>query len=136
MGRVINPESAGKERTRLVRAVILALRELMRQGEPNETARDLAAFIVLALEAIWTTIDASVTAWEKRDYWLKADRFRMEWAWTQRLGGAMRAALLKEDWQAVAMTAVQVGEKLGSIKVPERHRLGAPWVGAWKQLHG
>jgi len=75
---VINTENAGKERTQLTRAVVLALRELMRQTETNRETQDLAAFIVLALENIAATIDSSVEAWEKRGYWLKADRFRMD----------------------------------------------------------
>lgn len=134
MGRVINPESAGKDRTRLTRAVVLALKELMHQTRPDDTTRDLAAFIALALDEVSETIDASVGAWEKRGYWLKADRFRMEWAWAEKLGTAMREAVLVEDWPRVAMTAAQVTEKLKDVDVPARHKLGTPWVGAWKQL--
>jgi hypothetical protein len=133
---VINPESAGKERNRMTKAVMLALRELLRQPETSDQTRDLAAFIALALDAIWETIDPSVEAWEKRGYWLKADRFRMEWAWAQKLAKAMRQAVLADDWGNVALTCVQIGEKLGHIKLAERHRLGTPWVGAWKILEG
>ncbi len=134
MGRVINPETASKERTRLTRAVVLALRELMRQSEPDEHTRDLAAFIVLALDEVDSTIDASVGAWEKRGYWIKADRFRMEWDWAGKLSNTMRTALLEENWPVVAMTAAQVTEKLKDIKVPQRHQLGTPWEGAWDQM--
>jgi hypothetical protein len=134
LGRVINPESASKERTRLTRAVVLAIRELMRQTEPNGVTRDLAAFIALALESVAESIDPSVEAWEKRGYWLKADRFRMEWAWTEKLGKAMRQAISNEDWPSVAMTAAQVAEKLKSVEVPQRHRLGTPWEGAWDKM--
>jgi hypothetical protein len=134
LGRVINPESASKERTRLTRAVVLAIRELMRQTEANEDTRDLAAFIALALEEVASSIDPSVEAWEKRGYWLKADRFRMEWAWTGKLGQAMHQAVLADDWPAVALTAAQVAEKLKSVDVPQKHRLGTPWTGAWEHL--
>ena len=134
VSRVINPESAGKERTQLSRAVVLALRELMRKSEVDEQTRDLAAFIYLALRSIYATIDSSVTAWEKRGYWLKADRFRMEWAWSESLSQALLKAIRAEDWGGVALTAAQVFQKLKDIEVPQRHRLGEPWVGAWKQL--
>ena len=134
MSRVINPDGVGKERTRLTRAVVLAIRELMQQSEPNEDTRDLAAFIALALDAVAGTIDTSVSAWEKRGYWLKADRFRMDWAWAEKYGSAMRQAVLKNDWGSVAMTAAQVTEKLKDVKVPKRHRLGTPWTGAWEKL--
>ncbi len=134
MGRVINPESAGKERTRLVKGTVLAMRELMRQTQPDELSQDLAAFIALALLEIAEGIDASVLAWEKKGYWVKADRFRLEWDWSARLGDQMRQAILANDWAGVARTAVQVAGKLSSVKVAEHHRLGTPWVGAYRKL--
>lgn len=130
MSRVINPDSVGKERTHLTKSIVLALRTLAKQTEVDEETRDLAAFIALALLRIDTTIDISVQAWEKRGYWVKADKFRMEWMWTKQMGEQMRAAVLGEDWGAVAMISAQVGQKLVKVKVPDRHRLGTPWVGA------
>lgn len=134
MSRVINPEGAGKERNRLVKSIVLAIRELMRQPEPNDYSRDLAAYISLALMEISETVEASVAAWEKKGYWVKADRFRMDWAWSDRFGKQMREALLNEDWGSVAAIAVQVASKLGNVDVPVRHRLGTPWEGAWHAL--
>lgn len=134
LGRVINPETAGKERTQLVRAVVLALRELMQQQQPDMTTKDLAAFLALALESIYATIDTSVAAWEKRDYWVKADRFRMEWNWSDRLGKTMRQAVQQEDWAGVAKTAAEIGMRVNHVKVPQRHKLGTPWVGAYQKM--
>lgn len=134
MSRVINPETAGKERNRLTRAIVLSIRELMGQNEPNDTTRDLAAFISLALIAIDETIDSSVAAWEKRGYWVKADRYRMEWLWSGKYGKEMGEAVLNDDWQNVAIIAAKTAEKLKQIKIPQRHRLGKPWVGAYHQL--
>ncbi|MHB0923373.1 MAG: hypothetical protein ACYC6H_06260 [Bellilinea sp.] len=134
MSRVINPESAGKLRNNLTRAVVLAIRELMKQPEPNEAAHDLAAFIVLALEDIAGTIDVSVQAWEKRDYWVKADRFRMEWDWAGTLGREMRSALQTEDWGRIAVNTARVAQKLGKITIPERNRIGTPWNGAYEKF--
>ena len=136
MGRVINLEGVGKERKNLTRAVVLALRELMQQTEPDQTTRDLAAFISLALDEIYQTIDESVAAWEKRGYWLKADRFRLEWAWSETLSKNMRNAVLQDDWPQVAITAANVAQKLNTVALPQRHRLGTPWVGAWDKLKG
>jgi hypothetical protein len=134
MSRVINPDSAGKERTRLTKAIVIAIRELARQSEPNNEARDLAAFIALALQTIAGGIDVSVAAWEKRDYWVKADRFRMDWAWAGQMGEKMKAAVMEDDWGSVASLAAQIGQKLAKVKVSENHRMGTPWVGTWEQL--
>jgi hypothetical protein len=134
VGRLINPENAGKERIRLTRAVVLALRELGRQTAPGAEARDLAAFMALALEAIAATIDASVAAWEKRGYWVKADRFRMDWQWTGTMARKLREALLAGDWGQVAALSAQIAQKLDKVTVPERHRIGRPWQGAWEEF--
>lgn len=133
---MINPEGAGKERNLLVRSVVLALRELMQQTEPNQATMDLAAYIAMALSQIDQTVEVSVSAWEKRGYWLKADRFRLDWAWANRLGETMRAAVLDEDWGAVALTAGQVAQRLKDVAVPKRGGVGTPWIGARKRLNG
>ena len=135
MSRVINPDSAGKERTRLTKAIVISIRELAKQTEPNAEARDLAAFIAFALQTIADGIDVSVAAWEKRDYWVKADRFRMEWTWAGQMGEKMKAAVLTDDWGNVAMLSAQIAQKLQKVKVSENHRMGKPWVGAWEKLN-
>ena len=134
MGRVINLEGAGKERNKLVKTIVLAMRELMRQPAPDEHSRDLAAYIATSLLEINETVEAAVGAWEKKGHWVKADRFRMDWQWSGRLGNTMREAVLKEDWGTVAMTAAQVAERLKDVDVPKRHGLGEPWMGARKKL--
>ena len=134
MSRVINPESAGKDRTRLTKAIVLAVRELAKQNEVTDEVKDLAAFISLALKTISEGIDVSVLAWEKRDYWIKADRFRMEWAWTGQYADKIKVAIFTDDWGTVAMSMPQIAQKLSKVQVSENHRLGKPWVGAFKQL--
>ena len=134
MSRVINPETAGKQRNQLIRGIVLALRELSGQSQPDDKTRDLAAFISLALLNIYDSLDTSVAAWEKRGYWLKADRYRMEWSWTGRLGKQIGGATLEDDWADVAVAVAEVAEKLSDVKLPAKNRLGSPWVGAWAQL--
>ena len=134
MSRVINTENIGTQRTRMCKGVVLAIRELMSQSKPDSKSRDLAAFIALSLEAIADTVEKTVTPWEKRDYWVKADRFRMEWAWAEKLAKLMHKAALAEDWPEIAMIAAQVGQQLSNVKVSPRHRMGTPWVGAWEKL--
>jgi hypothetical protein len=134
LSRIINIESAGKERSHLSKLIVLAIRELALQNGTGVEKKDLAAFIAQALERIDGTIDISVTAWEKRGYWVKADRFRMEWAWTRILSKKMQHALQTDDWATVAVVAAQSAQKLQKITVSPNHRLGKPWIGAWKGL--
>jgi len=134
LSRVINPESAGKERTQLTKAIVLSVRELAKQKEVTDEAKDLAAFIALALKSISEGIDVSVAAWEKRDYWIKADKFRMEWMWTGQIADKMKVAIFTDDWGTIAMLMPQIAQKLNKLVVSDNHRLGRPWVGAFKQL--
>ena len=134
MSPIINPDSAGKERTRLTKAIALAVRELAKQNQVTQEAKDLAAFIALALRIISEGIDVSVAAWEKRDYWIKADKFRMEWTWTGQVADKMKTAVLTDDWGTVALISAQIAQKFNKILVSENHRLGKPWVGAYNQL--
>ncbi|WP_299028331.1 hypothetical protein [uncultured Thermanaerothrix sp.] len=134
MSRVIQTDSVGKQRQTLVRALALAVRELMRQGTINAQTRDLVAFLVLAMEEIAQNIDETVKAWEKRGYWLKADRFRLDWEWTQVVSRRLRQALAEEDWEGIVPLVGEVASRVGHVQIPVRHRLGEPWRGAWEKL--
>ncbi|HEU0294148.1 MAG TPA: hypothetical protein VFR47_15515 [Anaerolineales bacterium] len=134
MSRLINPDSAGKDRTRLSKAIVLSIRELAKQRDVTSETKDLAAFIALALQNISEGIDTSVVAWEKRGYWVKADRFRMEWIWTGQYAEKMKNAVLQDDWATIAMLMPQIAQKFGKVVVSDNHRLGKPWVGAYGQL--
>ena len=134
MGHVIKIESAGKNRNQLMRSIALAVRGLTQQAEVNLQVRDLTAFITLALESVGETIDESVIAWEKRGYWIKADKFRQEWTWTITLSQKLRKALSEENWIEVAQIIAQVAEKVKNVYLPRRSNLGTPWVGAWNKF--
>lgn len=110
------------------------MRDLARQKDVTAETRDLASFISIALQTIADGIDSSVTAWEKRDYWIKADKFRMEWAWAGQTAQKMRTAVLSDDWASVAILSAHAAQKLAKIQVSENHRLGKPWIGAYRQL--
>lgn len=134
MGRIITSESAGKDRTRLTKIVVIAIRELLRQKEPGDLSRDLIACVLMSLDGIYDTVDASVEAWEKRGYWLKADRFRMDWQWTKIIADKMRPLVLSENYGELIPLMVEVLQALDSVKVSENHRLGTSWTGAWNEL--
>jgi hypothetical protein len=134
LSRLIKTDTVGKDRTRLTKGIVLAIRELAKQKDITAETKDLAAFITLALQTISEGIDESVAAWEKRDYWVKADRFRMEWMWTGQYADKMKVAIFTNDWATIAMMMPQIGQKFSKIEVSDNHRLGKPWVGAFKQL--
>jgi len=136
LSRVINPESTSADRGRLSKVVIYALRELMKQTETSDQTRDLVAFMSLALREMYQTVEASVAAWEKRGYWVKADKFQMEWEWAEMQGKSLENALFKEDWAGIARSAATIGQKLSKVKMGTRIRGLAenPWKGSWEKI--
>jgi len=134
MSRIINIESAGKERTYLTKAIVSALRELALQKDLGEEVKDIVAFIIISLNTISKSIESSVAAWEKRDYWVKADRFRIEWAWAGKISAKMHEALISDDWEDIVRMLAEIGKKLAKINVSEKNRIGTPWKGSWSEL--
>lgn len=131
---MINPDSVGKERTRLTKSIVLCIRELAKQSDVTAETKDQAAYIALALQAIADGIDVSVAAWEKRDYWVKADKFRMEWMWAGQVAAKMKTAVLTDDWAMIAMLMPQIAQRFNKIEVSDNHRLGKPWASAYQLL--
>jgi hypothetical protein len=134
VSRVIKTGSAGKDRVLLEKGIVVAIRQLTEQSEMDATTRDLLAYIALSLKAIGETIDESVAAWEKRGYWIKADRYRMEWTWASNWGEEMKQSIISEDWGDVARITAKVTQKMSKVKIAQRNRLGTPWIGSYQKL--
>jgi len=134
LGRVINPERPGKIRDRLLKVLVIALEEYQSLDGVSDQTKDIAAFVALTLEAISQTAERTASAWEKRDYWIKADRFRNEWIWVSVYGNRMQAAVLDGDYSLVHATATDIFEFVNDIEVPNRNRFGTPWSGAYQVL--
>lgn len=134
MSRLVNPDGVGKQRDRLMKGVTLALKTLATRQQIDDEVRDLVAFIALALNEIHETIDVTCLAWEKRDYWLKADQFRREWAWAGRIADKLERVVLGDMWPNLPTLMVELSKHLEKVNLPKRNTLGTPWVGALRKL--
>jgi hypothetical protein len=128
--QIIKTSTPGKERAKLSKAIVITIREFMRQDKPDKNTRDMVAFIIMALKQISKGIDLSVAAWEKRGYWVKADKYRMEWQWTGEIANKIEAAFKREDWGDIAQDLLLTMGHFSSIKVSDQHRMGKPWQNA------
>lgn len=135
MARIVKSSTPGKEREKLSKAIVVTIRDFMRQKAPDKSTKDMVAFVILALREISAGIDQSVTAWEKRGYWVKADKYRMEWQWTGSMANNLKGAFSVEDWATIAGYFVEIMEKFSNIKVSNKHRMGKPWQNAYKNYH-
>jgi len=134
LSRLVKTDGVGKQRDRLQKGVVLALRELAARSKVDDETRDLAAFVALALNEIHATIDVTCAAWEKRDYWLKADQFRREWAWAGRTAEKMERVVLGGEWQNLGLLIPELAKHLERVTLPRRNTLGTPWLGAYAEL--
>jgi hypothetical protein len=130
--RIIQSSTPGKERGKLSKAIVITIREFMRQEAPDHSTKDMVAFVILALQEISRGIELSVAAWEKRGYWVKADKYRLEWQWTGEMSNKLQVAFSKEDWATIAGYFLESMEKFSNIKVSDKHRMGKPWENAFK----
>jgi len=134
LSRVVNPDGVGKQRERMLKGVALALRQLALRSAVDDETRDLVAFMALALNEIHANIDTTCQAWEKRDYWLKADQFRRDWAWAGKTADKLERVVLGDEWQNLAELVPALAKNLEKVNLPKRNTLGTPWVGAFTQL--
>ncbi len=131
MPRVFRTESGSQGRLKLLKQVAIALRASMEDKRRPEEQKDLLAFMLAALEQIASSIDQSASAWEKRGYWLKADRFRRDWGWVSQSTDSLTVALREDDWSAAASACSLIARHIQKIKVPKRQKVQRPWEGAW-----
>lgn len=97
--------------------------------------KDVSAFIILGLKEIVDSVDQSASAWEKRDYWLKADKFRLDWIWAEHSLRQLSHALEAEDWGELAAGLGALAGHISEIKVPQKMKTSRPWVGAFEVWH-
>lgn len=131
MSRVVRTGSATRTRERLMQAIALALRGLVNGKPSDEQLRDRLAFTILALDQIASSADETCNAWEKRGYWVKADRFRDEWGWVEQTRRDLRSALEAGDHSSAAARAAGLLVRLAAVHIPERLQSTRPWEGAW-----
>lgn len=134
MSRVIQTESVGRQRHRLRRTIAEALRRLARKSTFDQESQDLAALIVFSLRRLSEGVEQTTTAWEKRDYFLKADRFRLKWEWVDDTAYELESALLLGQWERVPQILATLFPRFGDITVARYTRSSALWDGCYQRL--
>jgi hypothetical protein len=134
VSRLINGPNPGTERNQLRRTIAEALRRLLSKKKLDDESKDLVALIVYSLRKIADGIDQSARAWEKRDYFVKADKFRMEWAWAEKYANRLEMIMRGELWNDLPMALAELAPKFSDITVTKFVRTDALWNGRFRQL--
>jgi hypothetical protein len=134
MGRVINTDSTGKTRNQLLRTAAELLRHLSQKQELDSEAKDMVAALVYCLREVDSGIDQSAQAWEKRDYWMKAEELRQRWGWAGAYADELTALILAERWDALPPLMIKLMPKFSDIKITKFTRDLTLWSGSHARL--
>jgi hypothetical protein len=139
MGRVIRTKSGAAERRSLLKSVGSALVALSVDNVDDAERLDLIAFIAGQLPKVWELVEETTGAWEKRDFWVKAEKFRQQWTWVvaaiARLDSALEDQSEGLDDAGLQDLIEPILDKVGPV-APASDR---PWVGGysrWRRERG
>ena len=134
MSRIIATETPGKTRNQLRRTIAEALRHLSQKSRLDEEVKDLSAIIVYCLQGMADTVDQTTEAWEKRDYYMKAERFREQWRWLEPMADQLSAVIYRERWNELPAVLAELMPYFADIKIKQMTRKPTLWRGAYKRL--
>jgi len=133
MSRIVGTSSSAGERRRLLKEVARVFAHHV-SAQPSATEEaDLLAYLALLLDRISATVDRSAGAWEKRGYWVKADRLRQDWDWVDGAHRKAEETLRKgTSFRETLAALTELRTKLDPFAGSSRHRTPSPWAGAAK----
>ncbi|MCB9176082.1 MAG: hypothetical protein H6648_02905 [Caldilineae bacterium] len=134
MGRLISTDSTGTQRQRWRRTIAEALKRLMAKPSLDAEAKDLAALIVIALREIGAGVEQSASAWDKRHYYIKADRLRADWEWTDKAAERLARLIGVDDWVRVPVVLAELAPRFADVDVVKLTRSPRLWEGAYAKL--
>ena len=134
MARVINTNSPGKQRSTLRRTVAEILRHLMLKREIDTEAKDMVAALVFSLRGIDDSVKTTLDAWEKRNYFLKADRFRIEWEWARPAAEALADLIVNEKWERLPGELAKLAPHFSDIRIAKMTRAPSVWHSSYELL--
>jgi hypothetical protein len=134
MSRVVKLDGPGKLRNQLMRTAAEVIRLLGQKSALDDEARDMSALLVYCLYQINDGIDDSALAWEKRDYWVKAEQFRARWSWAGRAASELEHIILNDSWEQLPMFIAKLLPQFKEIKIVKLTRTSVLWQGAYQRL--
>jgi hypothetical protein len=134
MSRVISIDGPGKVRNRHRRTIAEALRRLSKKPQLDDEAKDLAALIIFSLHGIADTVDRTTDAWEKRDYFLKAERFREQWRWLEPTADELSGVINEGQWDQLPSVLAGLMPHFADIRIKQMTRKPTLWQGAYERF--
>ncbi len=134
MSRVINTQSPTKTRNQHRRTAAEILRRLGQKQQIDGEAKDMAAMLVYLMRELWAGVESSAAAWEKRDYWMKAERFMREWEWTVETAVNIEDVLRHDAFDLLPELLIELFPRFADVQVKKMTRSPSVWSGAFARL--
>jgi hypothetical protein len=134
MSRVINVNNPTKIRNQHRRTIAEILRRLSEKPAIDAETKDMAAMLVYLLREISAGIEQTVQAWEKRDYWMKAERFLRDWSWTGEMAANVEDIVRNEAWDLLPRLIGELYPRFADIQIKSMTRPAGTWQGAYQKL--
>jgi hypothetical protein len=116
LGRIIRTTNPTRQRNNSIKQMSTEIREYLKNPHTDGDIFQLGANLAAPLKEIRESVDRTAAAWEKRDYWLKADAFRRQWFWAEKFHSAVEKAVVSRDLPGLQQLVIELGEKLSSLK--------------------
>ena len=134
MARVINTNTPGKRRSHLMRTIAEILRRLGQKQGVDDEVKDMVATIVLCLREIDETVTESIQAWEKRNYYKKADDFQEKWWWASQYAPGVEKIVRDGKWEDLPAVMMKLFPYFSDIEINKAMRGEKDWLGNYEKL--
>jgi len=119
----------------MMRTIAEILRRLGQQGgDITDDVRDMTAMIIYCLRDIDASIIETIKAWEKRGYWKKADKFQLDWMWSEQYAQKLERLIREDNWHMLPDVMMQLFPHFTSIEINKMTRKPSTWEGAYDRL--
>jgi hypothetical protein len=134
MSRVIHVNNPTTVRNQHRRTIAEILRLLSQKPRVDNEAKDMAAMIVLLLQEIKGGVEQTVQAWEKRDYWMKAERFLRDWDWLGEAAANLEDVIRNDAWDLLPELLGDLFSHFADVQIKKMTRNSLDWQGAYRKL--
>ncbi len=134
MSRIVNLNSPAKVRSQNLRSIAEVLRHLADKTSFDAESKDMAASLVYFLHEINASTEQTAEAWEKRGYWMKAERFLRNWAWSIEMAANLEDVIRNDAWDLLPDLLGQLLTYTADIQVKNMTRSKDTWQGAYERL--
>jgi hypothetical protein len=117
LGKIIHTINPTRQRTLVIKKMTADVREFLRTPKNDTERKNFGVGLAASLEEIRESVDRTAAAWEKRDYWIKADAFRRQWSWVEKFLTGIKESVSSNNPTQLQKQIIELGEKLGPWKI-------------------